>query len=192
MGTLQFTASWHCWKSSESSDTAAGLRWHVLLAFFSLRLSLFSEKKKSENSPVVHAHALSTSTNTNIDHTSLDLVGDIDNSLQTGRALSVERSDSGILREPSNKGGSAELGGTGAGSKHIADGDILNEGRVDLGALENGLEDASEEVACGCVLEGSLAALGEGGAAGGGDDDLLQYIHISILVQVYGSFRLRG
>lgn len=132
------------------------------------------------NSPVVHAHALSTSTNTNINHTSLDLVGDIDNSLQTGRALSVKRSNSGILREASNKGSSAELGGTGAGSKHVADGDILNEGRVDLGALENGLEDTCEEIAGGCVLEASLAALGEGSTAGGGDDDLLRYIHVSI------------
>lgn len=142
-----------------------------MLAFLSP--SFFYEQEYSEDSPVVHAHALSTSTNTNINHTSLDLVGDIDHGLQTRRALSVERSDSGFLGEASNKSGSAELGGTGAGSKHIADGDILNEGRVDLGALENGLEDTSEQIACGRVLEGSLAALGEGGAAGGGDDDLL-------------------
>lgn len=87
--------------------------------------------------------------------------------------MSVKPSDGGFLSEASNKGGRAELGGAGAGSKHIANGDILNEGRVDLGALENGLEDTSEEITCGCVLEGSLAALGEGGAASGGDDDLL-------------------
>lgn len=136
---------------------------------------LFSSNSFPLDSPVVHAHALSTSTNTNINHTSLDLVGNVDAGLQSGRALSVECSDSCILGEASNKGSSTKLGSTSARSKHVADGDILNEGRVDLGTLDNGLQDAGKEIACGCVLEGSLAALGEGGTAGSGDDDLLRY-----------------
>ena len=45
--------------------------------------------------------------------------------------------------------------------------------QVELLKLQNWVKDTGEKVASGGVLEATLAALGEGGTAGGSDDDLV-------------------
>lgn len=79
----------------------------------------------------MQAHALDTSANTNVNHTRLDLVGNVDAGLQAGGALAVEAADGRRLREARDKAGSAELCGATARGKDVADADILDEGRVD-------------------------------------------------------------
>lgn len=103
----------------------------------------------------------------------MDLVRNVDASLQARRALSVDRTHGRLLCEAGDKSGGAELSGTGTRRKHVADGDVLDERGVDLGAVDDGLQDTGEKVASGGVLEATLAALGEGGTAGGSDDDLV-------------------
>jgi hypothetical protein len=91
---------------------------------------------KLQNLPILCSHTLDTSTNTNINHSSCDGVGDIDASLQTRRALSVQGFDGSIGRETSNNSSCAELGGTTAGCENIANCDVFDELRVDFGTLE--------------------------------------------------------
>lgn len=124
------------------------------------------------NLPVVQAHALNAGTNTNVDHASLDLVGNIDAGLETRGALSVEGSDGGGLREAGDQGGGSHFSGTTTGGQDGADADILHEGRVDLGSVNDGFEDTGHEVGGGGVFEATLTTLGEGASACGGDDDL--------------------
>lgn len=164
MGTLQLAASGVASKVSENSETAPGLR--------RLLVEVICTKRDWKNLPIVHAHALDTSTDTDINHTRLDLVGNINAGLQTRRALSVQRAHRGSLCEASDKRRRAHLGRAAAGGEHSADGNVLNEGRVDLGAVEDGLEHAGHDVGGVGVLEAALAALGEGASAARSDDDL--------------------
>jgi len=120
----------------------------------------------------LRAHALNTSTDTNLNHASLDLVRDIDASLKTRRALPVQGADSGSHGEAGNQAGRAHLGRTATGGEHSSDGNILDQGRVDLGAVDEGGEDAGKEIGGGGILEASPSTLGESSSAAGSDDDL--------------------
>lgn len=130
--------------------------------------------------PILCAHALNTSTDTNIDHTGGDLVGNVDAGLETRGALSIECASGSALGEASEEGGGAHLGGTTAGGEDGANADILNEVGVNLGALEDGLQDTGHEVGGLGILEATLATLGEGGTAAGGDDDLGSFLSVSV------------
>lgn len=125
------------------------------------------------NLPILCAHTLNTSTDTDVNHTSLNLVRNIHTSLQTGRALPVQRPHSSRLREPSHQTSATHLSRATTRSKDGADADILHQSRVDLGAVDGRLQDAGDEVCGGGVLETALSALGEGAAAGGCDDDIV-------------------
>lgn len=122
---------------------------------------------------VVLAHALNTGTDTDVDLTSADLVGNVDASLETRRALTVEGADSDRLGEASVQAGGAHLSSTTTGGKDSSNADILNESGVDLGSFDGGLEDTSHDVGGGGVLEGTLASTGEGASASSGDNDIV-------------------
>jgi hypothetical protein len=80
----------------------------------------------------LRGHALNAGTDTNIDHTRLDGIRNIGNSLETTGALPVHGLDSGGLGNAGNQGGGAEFSGASTRSQDVSNGDILNEGRVDL------------------------------------------------------------
>lgn len=123
-------------------------------------------------SPVLSAHALDTGTDTDINHASLDLVGNVDAGLETRRALAVEGTHGGVLGESGSQAGRAHLGGTATGGKYGSYANVLNVGGIDSGALNNGGKHTDDEVGGGGVLEATLATLGEGGSAASSDDDL--------------------
>lgn len=118
------------------------------------------------------AHALNTGTDADVNHTRLDLVRNVDTGLETGRALSVEGANGRCFGQTGNEGSGAHFGSTTAGCENSPDSDVFDEGRVDLRSLEDGLEDAGHEVLRGSVLEATLAALCQGTAAAGCDNDL--------------------
>lgn len=149
-----------------------------------MRLRNYSAKRVVEcNSPVLSAHALNTGTNTNVNHASTDLVGDINARLKARRALAVESANGCGFREAGEQSGGTHLGGTTAGREHGANADILNKGRVDLGAVDNGLEDAGHDVGGLGVLETTLAPLGECASAASGDNNLSSGSVVSLLSQ---------
>jgi hypothetical protein len=123
--------------------------------------------------PVLGAHALNTSADTNLDHARLDGVGNINNGLETRRALTVQGLDSSGLGEASNEGSSTELGSTATGRQDGADSDILDILRINTALLDDSLEDTGQEVGGSSVLESTLATLGEGSAQGTGHDDII-------------------
>lgn len=49
--------------------------------------------------------------------------------------------------------------GSSSGRKDVSNGDVLDEGRVDLGSVEGSLEDGSEKIFRQAVLEASLLGL---------------------------------
>lgn len=123
--------------------------------------------------PVLGAHALNASTNTDLDHAGLDGVGNIDDGLETGRALTVQGLDGSGLGEASNEGSSTELSGTTTGRQDGANGNILDVLGVDTALLDDSLEDTSQEISGSSVLETTLATLGQGSAQGTGHDDII-------------------
>jgi hypothetical protein len=112
--------------------------------------------------PILLGHALNASANANINHARLDGIGNIHTGHETRTALSVQTLDGGRDRETGSEGSSTELGSTTSWGEDGTNGDILNESRIDLGALEKSLECAEEQIGGHCVLEASLSALGEG------------------------------
>src|SRR6185437_5279901 len=116
---------------------------------------------------------LNTSTDTDIDHARPDSIRDIDARLQSAAALAIQAPDRRRLRDARREGRSAELGRATSRWEHGAHGDILDERRVDAGALDERGEGADQQVSGGGVFETALAALGEGGAQRGGDDDVV-------------------
>jgi hypothetical protein len=86
--------------------------------------------------------------------------------------LSVQALDCGGSWEAGCESSSTELSGSTTWCKHTSDCDIFDEGGINLGALDQGLEGTVEEVRASCVLEATFTTLGEGGAEGAGYDDL--------------------
>lgn len=127
----------------------------------------------SEDLPVVCAHRLDASADTDLNHARPDLVGNVNAGLQTRRALTVEGADRGALGEAGHQGSGAHLGGATAGGQNGADADILNQGRVYLGPADDALEGTGHEVCRMCVLEATLTTLGERCPEAGGDNDLV-------------------
>lgn len=143
---------------------------------FCLLYTAFTESHmegRTSNVPVLCAHALDAGADANLNHAGLDLVGDVDAGLEAAGALAVEGADGRGLGEAGDEGGGAHLGGAASGGEHLADADVLDEGGVDLGPLNQALEGAGHEVGGLRVLEAALAALGEGGTETCRHDDLL-------------------
>lgn len=111
--------------------------------------------------PILHAHALNTSTDADLDHARLDGMSDINAGLETRRALSVQRLDSGADGKASSQSGGTELGGATSGRQDRADSDIFDEGRVNLRSVDERLEGTDEQVCGRGVLESSLTTLCE-------------------------------
>lgn len=132
--------------------------------------------------PVLCAHALDTGTDADLDHAALDLVGYVDAGLQTTGTLSVECPDGGRLGEAGDEGRGAHLSGTTARGQNFTNGDVLDEGRVDLGSLNQTLEGAGHQVSGLCVLETTLAALGEGGTETCRNDNLCSEVSGQLLL----------
>jgi hypothetical protein len=126
-------------------------------------------------------HALNTCADANVNHASLDGIGNVDTSLEARGALSVQALDGGIGGESGGQSSGAELGSTASRGEDGTNGNVLNEARVDAGSLDEGLEGANEKV-CGLgVFEAALAALGHGCSESAGDDDL------DLLLLLYGT-----
>lgn len=86
----------------------------------------------------VGAHALRTHGDTNIDGACKDLVGDVLDGEQAGRAEAVGyRGGGGYGEAGSQDGGAGDVGG--ALGETVADADILDEVGVDLGVFADGL-----------------------------------------------------
>ena len=166
---MQLAASMWFSRSSENSVTAPGLKGN--------EISKPSQTKWPEiarsNIPVLEGHALHTGTNTNVNHTRLESIGNVHSSLQTTGALSVQTPDGGGLGETSNERSSTELSGTATGGKNRANSHILNQVWVDTAAVDHGLEDTRQQVSSRGVLETTLSTLGEGGAQSTCDDDII-------------------
>lgn len=111
---------------------------------------------------VLRRHALNTSTDTNIDHARLQSIGNVNDGLQTARALTVQGLDRSSLGEASDEGSGTELSSTTTGRQDGADGDILDDVGVDAALVDHGLEDTGEQVSSSGVLEATLATLGQG------------------------------
>lgn len=125
-----------------------------------------------ESLPVLRGHGLDTGTDTDVDHASLDLVGDVDAGLQAGRALAVQGADGSGVWEASDESGGPHLGGAAAGGQDGADADILHEAGVDVGALNDAPQRAGHQVGGHGVLEGALATLCESRSEACRDDNL--------------------
>lgn len=95
---------------------------------------------------VVVGHGLDTSANADLDDTGLDGSGDLDNSLETRRALTVDGVDRGALGEASVEGGHTGVGGSTASGQNIANSNVVDKSRVDLGLLKDTLEDTRQDL----------------------------------------------
>src|SRR5690606_8576742 len=86
---------------------------HGNLAVLALRVG-FKELRELSDSvgAILQAHALDASTDTDLDLTNPDGVGNVDNRLKTAGALPVCRTNCCGNWETSNEGSSTELGGT--------------------------------------------------------------------------------
>lgn len=146
-----------------------------------LRLEEFAELADGSRA-VLCGHALSTGTDADLDHAGPDGVGNVNAGLQTRRALSVQRLARCCDREAGSKSSSAELGSATAWCKDGTDSDIFNELGVDLGAFEERLECAVEEVGCLGIFEATLSTLGEGCAESACYDDLIATLVSCLLV----------
>ena len=146
---------------------------HGNLAVGSLGMALKELRKLADGTrAVLSGHGLNPSTDSDLDHAAADRVGNIDASLQTRRALAVEGVDGSGDGEAGDQGSGTHLGGTTAGGKDGADNDIFDELGLDLGALKDAFQGTGQEVRGKGVLEGALAALGDGRPESAGDDDL--------------------
>ena len=121
----------------------------------------------------MRSHTLDTSTNSNVNHTGIDSVGNVGNSHETARALTVQTLDGSRLGETSNKGSSTELSGASTRSKDGTDGDILDELGVDLAAVNETFEHSCQQIGSGSVLETASSGLGDGRAESTSDDNVV-------------------
>lgn len=111
------------------------------------------------SSPVSLGHALDTRTDTNVDLPSLDLVGDLGDGSQTRGALAVDGVDGGLDGDACVEGGHARSGSSSTRGEDIADGDVVDELGVKVGALVSGLENVGKDELGFGIFETSLATL---------------------------------
>lgn len=122
---------------------------------------------------VLVGHGLDTTADTNVNLAGSDLVGNVVDGHQTRGALSVESDEGNGLGDAGNKAGSSVLSGTGTGSENVSADDITDELGVDLGLLDEALQQRGEQLGRRGVLEQTLASLGVGSSVGGGDDNVI-------------------
>jgi hypothetical protein len=128
--------------------------------------------EKLQDLPILSGHALNTGTNTDINHTNTDGIGNVDNCLQSRGTLSVQTLDSSACRETSGNGGGAEFSGTSTWSKDVTDCDVLDKRWVDFGTLDESFESSVEDVSSKSVFEAAFASAGDGCSEGSSYDNL--------------------
>jgi hypothetical protein len=122
--------------------------------------------------PILQSHALYTSTNTDIDHTNPNGIGNVDAGLEATTALSVQGLHSCAGGEAGSQSSSSEFSRTTAWGEDITDSNVLNEARVDSGTLDESLEGTKEHVGCHGILEATFSGPRYGGSEGACYDDL--------------------
>ena len=118
-------------------------------------------------------HRLEATTDSDVDLTGADSVCNRANSLETGRAKTVDSGNTGGVRVASHEHGHASVGASGARVEHVADNNILNEGLVDSGLLGHGLEAGLKHGFKTSVLLGTLLCAGHGSTGHTDDDDVV-------------------
>lgn len=118
-------------------------------------------------------HALDTSTNTNIDHARFHGIGNIHDRLKTARALTVQTLDGSRLGEARHQGGSTEFRRTTTRGKDGADSNVVDLAGVDSAAVDDSLEDTSQQVSGSGVLETTFSTLCKSRTQSAGHDDII-------------------
>ena len=95
---------------------------------------------------VSHGHGLDTGTDTDVNQTGLDVGGNVDDGLETGRALTVGGVDRGLIGVSGVESSHAGDGGTTGSLENVSDADIVNDGGVDLGAVLDGSENSGQKI----------------------------------------------
>lgn len=95
---------------------------------------------------IVVAHGLDTSTDTNVNETGLDRRSNGHASLQTRRALTVAGADASSLWETSGQRGHACRSGKTTLTVYVANANILDELGINAGAIDNTLENVTQEL----------------------------------------------
>lgn len=124
----------------------------------------------------MRTHALHARTDTNINHTGLDGIGNVHDRLQTTRALTVQGLDSGGLGEARDESSCTELSGTTTRRQDRANSDILDGRGIDATALNDGLESTGQQVSRSGILETTLSSLGDSGSKSTSDDDIIRVL----------------
>lgn len=90
--------------------------------------------------PVLQTHALNTRSDTNLNHTGLDFIGNINTRLQSRATLTVQALDCRGCRKASHQGRGTKLGSATSWWEYRADSDVFDERRVDLRADDESFE----------------------------------------------------
>lgn len=110
-------------------------------------------------------------TNTDVDLAEGNLVGDLVNSSQAGRALTVQAVAAGSVGDTGPEGTHTSLGGSTTGGENSTDSNILDELGVDLGLGENTLEGPAEQLLGSALSKTTFLGLGDGGSESRDDND---------------------
>jgi hypothetical protein len=125
----------------------------------------------------MQGHGLGASTNANLNHTSLNLVGHIDTSLKAGRALPVERTDCCGLWEAGHQASCTHLRRTTTRGKYSTNTDILDQTGINLGSVDDASQCTGQQVCGLSIFEATLATLCECSPETCGYDDLVRAAH---------------
>jgi hypothetical protein len=104
-------------------------------------------------------HTLHAGANTDIDHTGLDLVGDLGYGGEARGTLAIEGVDGDGVGDTCGKGGHTCCRGTSTGREDVADGDVADEGGVEGGGGVGVAEDVHEKFFWTGVFEATFLAL---------------------------------
>jgi len=118
-------------------------------------------------------HGLEATADTARDLTSADGVGNSGDSLETGRAETVDTGDASGFRVASHEASHTGLSGSGAWVEHVSNDNVLDESLVDSGLLSDGSEAGPEH---GLESSGSLRtslSAGHSGTGHANDDNVV-------------------
>ena len=110
-------------------------------------------------------------TNTDFDLAKGDLVSNLVDGSETGRALSVQTVTAGRVGDASPERTHTSLCGASTWGEDGTDGDILDELGVDLGLSNDTLQGPAEHLLGGALREAALLGLGDGRSQGRDNDD---------------------
>lgn len=96
--------------------------------------------------PVPHRHALDTGPDANVNQPGLNVGRNVDDGLQARRALAVGRVERGLFWVARVQGRHARHRRPSSSLQDCADTDVVNKGRVDLGAVLDRDQDSGEKI----------------------------------------------